>query len=92
MSKPKVIKFYADWCGPCKMMAPIFEEVQKDFSAVDFISVNIDDDVDGLAELYVVKSIPTFIIDNMGGADGVIKQQGFIPLPKFKQFLTEGLE
>lgn len=58
----KVVDFYADWCSPCKMMAPIFEELEKEFSGkVEFEKVNVDAD-QARAQQYGVLSIPTFII------------------------------
>lgn len=56
-----VIDFYADWCGPCKMIAPIFEELSNEFSGkVEFFKVNIDKAM-GTAEKFGVMSIPTII-------------------------------
>lgn len=58
----KVVDFYADWCGPCKMMKPIFEELEKEFTGeVEFEKVNVDVD-QARAQQYGVLSIPTFII------------------------------
>lgn len=62
MSKTKVLKFYADWCGPCKMYAPIFESVKDAVEGVEFKEVNIDEDTEGLAAEYKVRSIPTTVI------------------------------
>lgn len=59
-----VTRFSADWCGPCKMFAPIFEEVEKSMinSGVQFKVVDIDKNRP-LTESYRVRSIPTTIIE-----------------------------
>lgn len=53
--------FYADWCGPCKIMRPVFEELEKTYAGkVTFTKIDVD--ADGtLAGQYGVMSIPTFI-------------------------------
>jgi len=57
----KVIKFSADWCRPCHMLAPIFEKVAQSYtSGVEFKTVNIDDNQE-LASKYGINSIPTII-------------------------------
>ncbi len=56
----KVLDFYADWCGPCQMMAPILEEIEKEHPEVEFVKINIDDQQE-MAEKYEVMSIPTLI-------------------------------
>ena len=56
---PVLIDFFADWCMPCKMFAPIFETVADDFEGeVKFVKVNVDDAPE-LAQKYLVMSIPT---------------------------------
>ena len=56
---PVLIDFFADWCMPCKMFAPIFETVEEEFEGkVKFVKVNIDESPD-LAQKYFVMSIPT---------------------------------
>ena len=63
----KVIKFYADWCGPCKLYAPIFDRVSQELKdEAEFINVNIEKDTTGLAAEYKVGSIPTTILVNDG--------------------------
>ena len=57
----KVLDFYADWCGPCQMMKPILEQVEKDHPEVEFRAINIDEEQE-LSEKYGVMSIPTLII------------------------------
>lgn len=54
------VDFYADWCGPCKMVAPVVEELASENTDVKFIKVNVDDSPE-LAERYQVMSIPTLI-------------------------------
>ncbi len=55
-----VVDFYADWCGPCKMLAPIFDEVAKEQTEINFIKVNTDD-LKEIANEYGIMSIPTLI-------------------------------
>ena len=64
----KVIKFYANWCGPCKTYAPIFDKVKNSTEGVEFIEVNIDDDSEGLAAEYKVRSIPHTTLVSVKGA------------------------
>ena len=54
---PVVVDFYADWCGPCKMLSPILEQLEKDNDDVEFFKINIDENQD-IAEQYEVMSIP----------------------------------
>jgi len=58
---PVFVDFYADWCGPCKMMMPTVEEVAAEKAGAKFFKVNTDDNRD-LARQYRVMSIPTFIV------------------------------
>lgn len=60
--QPVWVDFYADWCGPCKMMAPIVEELANDLEGKAKVGkVNVDDNQD-LAVQYNVMSIPTIIV------------------------------
>lgn len=74
--KPVLIDFYADWCGPCKMMGPVVEEVATEMSDVKVCKINIDEEMD-LAQRYGVMSIPTFISFSGGEIKG--KQIGAVP-------------
>lgn len=60
-----LIDFYADWCGPCKMLAPILEEVERDAAGTKICKVNIDDEPE-LAAQFGVMSIPTLVVINEG--------------------------
>ena len=53
-----VIDFYATWCGPCKMLAPIFEQVAAEKENVTFVKVDVDEALE-LAQLFGIQSIPT---------------------------------
>lgn len=56
---PVLVDFYADWCGPCKMMGPIVEKLAEEYDGkVKIGKCNIDEE-DGLARMYRVMSIPT---------------------------------
>ena len=70
-----VIDFYANWCAPCKRIAPAFEELSGTFKNVTFLKVNVDDSPD-LTELFDVHAMPTFlflvngkIVQTVEGAD-----------------------
>lgn len=63
--KEKVlVDFYASWCGPCKMLSPILEEISKEVD-VQICSVDVDNNFD-LAKSYGVMSVPTLILFNNG--------------------------
>ncbi|ASP27892.1 thioredoxin [Spiroplasma corruscae] len=59
-NKSVVVDFFADWCGPCKMLAPIFEQVSGEVVDTQFVKVNVDE-ASELANQYGVRSIPTVI-------------------------------
>jgi thioredoxin 1 len=55
-----VLDFYANWCGPCKRIAPAFEELAGTFKNFTFLKVDVDESPD-LTELYGVNAMPTFL-------------------------------
>ena len=73
---PVVVDFYADWCGPCKMMSPVVEEVSDEMPDVKVCKINIDEEME-VAQRYGVMSIPTFIAFKNGEMTG--KQVGAVP-------------
>lgn len=74
--KTVLIDFYADWCGPCKMLSPIVEQVASENTNVKVVKINIDDEQD-LAIDYGVMSIPTLVVIKNGQeADRVV---GVVP-------------
>lgn len=74
--QPVLVDFYADWCGPCKMMAPVVEEIAEEESSVKVCKINIDEEM-GVAQRFGVMSIPTFIAFNKGEITG--RQVGAVP-------------
>ncbi|MDO4756172.1 MAG: thioredoxin [Parabacteroides sp.] len=65
--KPAVIDFYAAWCGPCKALAPVLEELAADYAGkVDIYKVNVDDEEE-LASLFKIRTIPTLLFIPMEG-------------------------
>ena len=66
-SRPALIDFYAGWCGPCKMLAPVLEEVSDEFAGrVDIYKVDVEQEEE-LAALFRVRSIPTLVYIPMDG-------------------------
>jgi|OM-RGC.v1.030236384 thioredoxin len=83
-SKPVIVDFYADWCGPCKRLAPIFEELSEEVPDVDFYKVNVEEAAD-LAGQFGVASIPTLIIFKDG--EQVDRIQGLMQKEELKSVL-----
>ena len=63
--KTAIVDFYADWCGPCRMMSPIIDEIAEENAEIKVGKVNVDENQE-LAMKYSVMSIPTIIIFKNG--------------------------
>jgi thiol-disulfide isomerase/thioredoxin len=64
----KVLKFYADWCGPCKQFAPVFEAAKSKYPSVRFEEINIDDPGSiGLKQQYNIRGVPTLVYLDTNG-------------------------
>ena len=75
--KPVIVDFYADWCGPCKMLTPIIDEIADEKNdQIKVCKVNVDENSE-LAQKYSVQSIPTIISFKNG--DIYKKSLGLIP-------------
>ena len=75
-SKSVFVDFFADWCGPCKMVGPVVDKVSEQYDDVTFLKVNVDDFPD-IAQRYGIMSIPTLL----GFRDGQLTSKiiGFQP-------------
>lgn len=59
----KVIKFYAEWCGPCKVYGPTFERVKQELQeGIEFVEVNVENDPENLAGEFKVRGIPLTVV------------------------------
>jgi thioredoxin 1 len=84
-----LIDFYADWCGPCKIMKPIFEELEDAYKGkVEFKKVDVEAEGD-MAAKYGVMSIPTFVIEKDG--EEAARKMGAMPKEVFKSWLDSNL-
>ena len=70
-----LVDFYADWCGPCKMISPIVEEIANENSDIEVVKVNVDN-FENIARQYGIMSIPTLIVFKNGKE--VNKSIGFV--------------
>ncbi|HHW80150.1 MAG TPA: thioredoxin [Bacteroidales bacterium] len=87
--KPCIIDFYADWCGPCKMVAPILEELAEEYKD-DIYIYKVDTEAEQeLAAAFGIRSIPSLLFCPMGEQPQMA--QGALPKDGFKQAINEVL-
>ena len=83
-----LVDFFADWCGPCKMLGPILERLDEEYPDVNFVKVNVDDNMD-LAEKYGIMSIPAVYVFKNG--EVLNKMVGFTDETGVKKFIDEAI-
>jgi len=87
--KPAVIDFYADWCGPCKSIAPVLEELSEQYKD-ELVIYKIDTDKETeLSSLFGIQSIPTLLFIPLNGNPMV--QKGALPKNVLQQVIEERL-
>ncbi|QVK20214.1 thioredoxin [Mycoplasmatota bacterium] len=83
-----LVDFYADWCGPCKMIAPILEEIANDRNDFNILKLNVDENRE-ISMQYGVSSIPTLLVLKDGVEVG--RHIGFAPKPALIQIVEKHL-
>ena len=88
-SNPVFVDFWAEWCGPCRMVSPVVEELSQEYEdKVDFVKINVDDNGD-LAQKFNVFSIPTLAIFKNGQV--VSQKVGAATKESFKTMIDSSL-
>ena len=83
--KKVLVDFYAEWCGPCKMLSPVIDEIAKEYEGkAKICKVNVDDEM-GLAQQYRVMSVPTVLVFKNGQVSGT--SIGYVGKEKITEML-----
>lgn len=86
---PAIIDFYADWCGPCKAVSPVLEDLSKEYDGkVEIYKIDTDKETE-LASVFGIQSIPTFLFIPKSGSP--MMQRGALQKNVFKQVIEERL-
>lgn len=87
--KPVVCDFYADWCGPCKMLAPVLENASEKFAGrAEFVKVNVDENPE-LSVRYGIMSIPFVAV--FKGGELSAKSVGYMAKSEAEEFLGKNI-
>lgn len=81
-----IIDFWAEWCGPCKKLAPIYEELSEEIEDVNFGKVDMEENQQ-LGTQLGVRALPTLVI--MNGDEEIARQTGAMPKEKLESWIEE---
>ena len=87
--KTVLVDFWADWCGPCKMLAPVFQEIAEETQGVKFAKVNVDE-AEEIARQFRIMSIPTLIV--MKDGKPIKKSIGLISKQEMKELIDSAIK
>ena len=80
-----IVDFYANWCGPCRMLSPVLEELEEENSGISIAKVDVDDNED-LVRKYGIMSVPTLLIfkngEKIATSTGVVSENRILELIK----------
>lgn len=80
-----IVDFWAEWCGPCKQLAPVYKELSEEFDDIEFTKLNVEEHQD-VASSRGVRGIPTLVF--FEGGEEVGRAQGFMPKDALKKKIT----
>ena len=81
-----LVDFFATWCGPCKMLSPVLEELASDRSNIDIVKVDVDE-CSEVARNYGIMSVPTLILFKQGKL--ISQKTGFMPKDQIASWIEE---
>lgn len=83
-----LVDFFAQWCGPCKMISPIVEEIATEFDTLKVVKVDADN-AQNVMRKFGIRSIPTLVLFKDGEVEA--SKIGALSLPKLREFVSENL-
>lgn len=84
-NKPAILDFYASWCGPCRMISPILDELSEEYKGkIDIYKIDVDEENE-LASVFGVSSIPTLLFCGMTGEPKMAR--GALPKEQFREII-----
>ncbi|MFA5133546.1 MAG: thioredoxin [Patescibacteria group bacterium] len=87
--EPVLVDFWASWCGPCKMMAPVVEELSGEMKGIKIAKLNIEDE-EQIANNFGIMSIPSFLIFKNGKVTD--QASGVMPKEKLASFIKNAIK
>lgn len=81
-----IVDFYADWCGPCKMIAPVLEQIAAEHADIKIVKLNVDENM-SVAQSHEVRAIPTLLV--MKNGEVADRKAGFMPKDQLVKWVQE---